>query len=63
MRRDTENGMIIGSDYEPMLYPNDAVHICDWCGAPIYPGEKYLDVGDLYCEECIRKHTKEAKHE
>lgn len=61
MMRDPENGMIIG-DYEPMIYPNEAVCTCDLCGGLIYPGEKYFDIGDVYCEECLRKHMKEAQH-
>lgn len=61
MHRDPENGMILG-DYEPMVYPDAAVCYCVLCGALIYPGDKYLDIGDTYCEECVRKHMKEAQH-
>lgn len=56
---DVENSMT-ASDYSPMINSDQPVGTCDWCGGEIYPGEKYLDIGDKLCSECLDKHTKEA---
>ena len=32
-----------------------AVHICDKCRAPTYPGDHYYDVlGNILCDDCIK---------
>lgn len=59
MRHDLENPMV-QTDYSPMMGSDQPVFSCDWCGCDIYPGEKYLDLGDRICAECMTEHTKEA---
>lgn len=54
-----ENGMVL-TDYTPMIDSDKPVLVCSWCGCNIYPGEKYLDLGDIICDECINEHMKEA---
>lgn len=54
-----ENGMVM-TDYTPMVDSDRPVCSCDWCGCDIYPGEKYIDLGDKICAECISEHMKEA---
>ena len=59
MRNELENPMV-QTDYSPMVDGDQPVFTCDWCGGLVYPGEKYLDIGDKICSECMSKHTKEA---
>lgn len=55
-----ENRMV-QTDYSPMVWPHTPLYTCDMCGGGIWPGEKYLDIGDKLCAECLRKYTKEAE--
>lgn len=48
------------TDYTPMVDAYIPVHNCDWCGVDIYPGEKYLDLGEIICAECVSELMKEA---
>ena len=54
-----ENPMV-QTDYTPMIDADKPFHSCDWCGVDIYPGEKYLDLGEIICAECVSEHMKEA---
>lgn len=50
----------VGGEYEPMLNTDEPWTHCDYCGRAIYAGEKYLDAGEIMCEECLSEHIRKA---